>query len=490
MQYAIIFKLLGAITRVLSFAFVLCLGISVWNEKGLGDASFGFLLTALVSFAIAVIFHYLGKNAQHKLFRKEALCVIGIAWILASLLGALPYWLVIDNCSYTDAFFESVSGFTTTGATVFTNYEERLPAVLLFWRALTQWIGGLGVVVLFVALISNVGSGAKVLFSNESSGQSTDIDDSTIKQGASRIMIYYLVLSAVCFIVYYSCGLGWFDALCHMLTTVSTGGFSTINQGVPGFQNPLLEWMMIFFMFAGGFSFLFAIRLSRIGTRALKSGVEVVVYSMVFATSSVLILALNLNQINGLTFSEALRDAAFQSITILTTTGYATEDFSIWSSPVKWILLSLMIIGGCSGSTAGGIKVIRVLAAYRIAKQSIEKTFRSNVVRPLKLNGKVLDQSAKESLVSFILLNVLVVVIGVILFSLLQPSLDLETGLSAVLASLFNIGPGLGKLGPMENFAFLGSMTKLGLCLLMLLGRLELYALLALLSPSLWRKFS
>ncbi len=187
---------------------------------------------------------------------------------LASILGALPYYFILPHCNPADAFFESVSGFTTTGATVFSNYEELLPPSLLFWRSLSQWIGGLGVVVLFVAIVSNLGAGAKVLFSNESSGQSADIDDGTIKQGAKRIMFYYMTISAACFIAYMLAGLSWFDAICHMATTVSTGGFSTINAGVPGFENPLLEWLMILFMFLGGFSFLLAIKFIRTGWRA------------------------------------------------------------------------------------------------------------------------------------------------------------------------------------------------------------------------------
>ncbi len=174
----------------------------------------------------------------------------------------------------------------------------------------------------------------------------------------------------------------------------------------------------------------------------------------------------------------------------MTTTGYATEDFAIWSTPAKWLLLSLMAIGGCSSSTAGGIKVIRFVAAFRIAAQSIEKTFRVNVVRPLRLNGRVLDESSRDSLNSFLVLTILVIFLGVIGFSLLQPACDIETGLSAVFACLFNIGPGLGQVGPMENFAFLHSATKIGLSVLMLLGRLELYALLVLFAPSLWKKFS
>lgn len=329
-----------------------------------------------------------------------------------------------------------------------------------------------------------------MLFSNESSGQSADIDDSSINQGAKRIMLYYLALSALCFASYWIAGLSWFDALCHMATTVSTGGFSTINAGVPGFENPALEWCMIVFMFWGGFSFLLVLKYLRNGWQAHKHGLEGRVYTLIVISATLLIMVLTPASPDSAGLQERLRDAAFQVITILTTTGYATENFALWNAPAKWILLLLMVIGGCSSSTAGGVKVIRVIAAFRIAAQSIEKTFRVHVVRPLRLNGRVLDDGARDALTCFLILTGLVLFAGILGFSLLEPDLDIETGLSAVFACQFNIGPGLGAVGPMETFAFLHAPTKLGLCLLMLLGRLEIYALLVLFSPSIWRKFS
>jgi len=490
MHYPIIFRLLSAIVQVLILAFVICLGIAVYFGHHLTVEVKGFGISILVSAALAGLFYYLGRNATKRLFRKEALCIIGVGWILASALGALPYCFIIPHCNPTDAFFESVSGFTTTGATVFTDYENLMPPSLLFWRAFSQWIGGLGVVVLFVAIVSNLGAGAKVLFSNESSGQSADIDDGSIRLGAKRIMNYYMGISFACFVSYMIAGMSWFDAICHMATTVSTGGFSTINAGVPGFNNPLLEWFMILYMFLGGFSFLLAIKFLRTGWRAHKHALEGLGYTLLFVLSSLLLAAINYLTLHERNLHELFRDAAFQVITIMTTTGYATEDFAKWSVLAKWLLLALMLIGGCSSSTAGGIKVIRFIAAFRIAAQSIEKTFRVNVVRPLRLNGRIIDDSSRDSLNSFLILTALVIGFGIIGFSIMQPECDIETGLSAVFACLFNIGPGLGKVGPMENFSFLHDLTKFGLSMLMLLGRLELYALLVLFSPSLWRKFS
>lgn len=492
MQYSIVCRLLGVITFVLAGAFALCLGLAlVFSElESVTPAVSGFGISLLFSLGLAFGFRWMGRNAQPKLFRKEALSVIGLGWILASVLGALPYVIILKECSWADAWFESASGLTTTGATVFGDVEGMMPRSLLFWRCLSQWIGGLGIVVLFVAMLSNLGAGAKLLISNESSGQSRDIDDSTMQEGAKRIMWFYLGLSLVCFLCYRLAGVSWFDAMCHMLTTVSTGGFSTLNLGVLGYANETLEWLMIVFMFLGGFSFLFAIKWFRTGRAAWNSGFEPMVYTALFLGAWLAVALINGVESHGGQLRQVIRDAGFQVISIMTTTGYVTTDFAQWPNPARWILLGLMVVGGCSGSTAGGLKVIRVATALRMANLSIEKTFRANVVRPLRVNGRVMDDGSRDALMGFLLLNVWVFAAGLFSLTFMEPALDMESGLSAVAACLFNVGPGFGQVGPMSNFAFLHDSTKLVLGLLMILGRLELYAVLVLFFPSLWKRFS
>lgn len=491
MQYSIVCRLLGVITYVLAGAFALCLGLAlVFSElESLTPAVRGFGISLLIALVLAFVFRWIGRNAQPKLFRKEALSVIGLGWILASVLGALPYVIIMKECSWADAWFESASGLTTTGATVFGDVEG-MSRSLLFWRCLSQWIGGLGIVVLFVAMLSNLGAGAKLLISNESSGQSRDIDDSTMQEGAKRIMWFYLGLSLVCLVSYRIAGISWFDAVCHMLTTVSTGGFSTLNAGVMGYGNEPLEWLMILFMFLGGFSFLFAIKWFRMGRAAWSSGYEPLVYTALVIAAWLVIGLINGVESHGQHMRQVMRDAGFQVISIMTTTGYATADFAVWPNPTRWILLGLMFVGGCSGSTAGGLKVIRVATAWRMAKLSIERAFRANVVRPLRVNGRVLDDGSRDALMGFLMLNAWVFAVGLFALTFMEPSLDMESGLSAVAACLFNVGPGFGQVGPMCNYAFLHDSTKLILGLLMILGRLELYAVLVLFFPSLWKRFS
>lgn len=491
MQYSIVCRLLGVITYVLAGAFALCLGLAlVFSElESLTPAVRGFGISLLIALVLAFVFRWIGRNAQPKLFRKEALSVIGLGWILASVLGALPYVIIMKECSWADAWFESASGLTTTGATVFGDVEG-MSRSLLFWRCLSQWIGGLGIVVLFVAMLSNLGAGAKLLISNESSGQSRDIDDSTMQEGAKRIMWFYLGLSLVCLVSYRIAGVSWFDAVCHMLTTVSTGGFSTLNAGVMGYGNEPLEWLMILFMFLGGFSFLFAIKWFRMGRAAWSSGYEPLVYTALVIAAWLVIGLINGVESHGQHMRQVMRDAGFQVISIMTTTGYATADFAQWPNPTRWILLGLMFVGGCSGSTAGGLKVIRVATAWRMAKLSIERAFRANVVRPLRVNGRVLDDDSRDAMMGFLMLNAWVFAVGLFALTFMEPSLDMESGLSAVAACLFNVGPGFGQVGPMCNYAFLHDSTKLILGLLMILGRLELYAVLVLFFPSLWKRFS
>jgi trk system potassium uptake protein len=343
MHNPILFRLLGFIARVLALAFALCLGLAIHFGHDFTAAVKGFGSSLLLASLFAWVFHLLGRNARPRLFRREALAVIGLGWILSSLLGALPYLFILPGCSFADACFESVSGFTTTGATVFPDYAHSMPPSLLFWRSLSQWIGGLGVVVLFVAIASNMGAGAKILFSNESSGQAADFEDGSTRVGAKRIVYYYLTLSATCFLAYLFCGLSWFDALCHMLTTVSTGGFSTLQEGVPGFANPALEWAMIGFMFLGGFSFLLVLRLLRNRGRMRHEALEGWVYTGLFLVSTFLIFTVLSFTEPDLSEHERARGAAFQVISIMTTTGYATADFAQWASPRQ------MVIAGFDG---------------------------------------------------------------------------------------------------------------------------------------------
>lgn len=276
-----------------------------------------------------------------------------------------------------------------------------------------------------------------------------------------------------------------------MFTTVSTGGFGTHPESLGGFRNPAVEWVAVFFMAVCGISFLALLRLlRRKDLRAVTGDLEAKTYGAVLLGASVFVLLFLLAQQPHQSFSDSLRGSVFQVTSILTTTGFSTENFAEWAFPVQILLLALMVVGGCSGSTAGGVKVIRIAVGVRTALHHLEKAFRPHVVRPIKVNRRSLSPDALEDIMVFLVLAGFIFAFSVILVSFFEPELDPLSAFSAVAASLFNIGPGLGAVGPAENFAFLGDPTKIYLALLMIMGRLEFFALLALCAPSLWKRFS
>lgn len=490
MNTAIIYKLLGLVLLALAGAFGLCILAGLANGETFADQSLqAFELSIAIAVGIAAIFLILGRKGEAKLFRREALCTIGLSWILATIVGAIPYVLIVEHCDISDAIFESSSGLTTTGATAFSKFYE-FPKSLLFWRSLSQWVGGLGVVVFFVAILSSLGAGAKILFSNESSGTSADFDHGRIQSGAFHLMLYYLGLSAACMIAYVMGGMNWFQAINHAMTTIATGGFSTEPMSIEQFQSPTIEWISIIFMAIAGTTFVFAIRLIRGRTKGLAKHNEIYwFYGILFASTG--LLTLYLVELTGeLPDHNSIRAAAFQAVSIMTTTGYSTMDYDAWLPSAKMLLLILMLIGGCSGSTSGGVKVVRVVIALRAAVRSVAQSFRPNVTKPMRMSGQTLSQQAINSVIIFLMLMLFLVVASMLFVASSEPELTFMSSFSIVQATLFNIGPGFDAVGPTQNFHFLRDSTKVFLSLLMILGRLELYAVLVLFCPTIWKQYS
>lgn len=492
MNYSIIFKLLSVILSTVALAFLasFLVGELYYFRELDRLAREEWLISIGIALVLSIIAAFLGRNASPKMFRKEALATIGLGWILASLVGAIPYYLILPETTYTDGVFEAASGFTTTGASVYGDLNI-FPRSLLFWRCLSQWIGGLGVVVFFVALLSFLGAGAKILYSNESSGASTDIESGRIQQGVLHILYLYLGLSLACALTLRALGMDWYDAVCHMFATLSTGGFGTYNNSLGAFQSPALQWAVTLFMALGGTSFFVLLRVLRGNFRALRTNTEVVAYYCIILVSTLLLTAMLMTELGQADHWEAsLRAAAFQTVSILTTTGFSTVDYQQWLPVGHMLLLLLMVIGGCSGSTGGGAKVVRFVVAFKVCRAQIEKAYRSRVVRPLHINGKTLDREDQDNVVTYLIMLGLVTLIGVMTVALLEHELSFAAQISSVFACLFNIGPGLAEVGPTQNYGFFREPTKLVLSLLMIMGRLELYAVLVLFSPALWRRFS
>jgi len=491
MNFTIIFRLLSIVIGALACAFAVSLGIALIHDRPANDAIAvdGFVVSTLVAGTLAVSLYALGRGGQNRLFRREAMIVIGLGWIISSIVGAIPYFLILPDITLGGAVFESASGLTTTGASVLTNLET-LPKSLLFWRSTSQWFGGLGVVVFFVAILASLGAGAKVLFTRESSATSAELDATRVQSGIRRLLLFYLALSVVCTVVFWLAGMNWFDAVNHMMTTLSTGGFSTRSNSIADFHSPLIEWLVVLFMVIGGTSFIVLIKALRGDLAAIMRSTEVKAYFFIILVATALVVVFRYVEGTPIEASQhtVIRSAAFQVVSIMTTTGFATEDFDLWLPATHVILLVLMAVGGCSGSTAGGLKVIRIAIAWRVIVRAVERSFRIRLVRPLYANREPLDETTIESIVVYTVLATFVIGISILIVAFMEPSMSLEGTISATAASFFNIGPGFAEVGPTRNFAFLDETTQLFLSLVMILGRLELYAVLALFMPSLWRK--
>lgn len=494
MNYPILSRLLGLILGAIAGAQLFCAVVAGWYwwsgdsrevaaVRGLGG---GAALAGLLALGCA----WYGRSAQPRLLRKEAFAIIGLGWVAACVLGAVPFWLTLPHVSFADGIFESTSGITTTGASVFGDLSV-FPRSLLAWRAMTHWVGGLGIVVFFVAILSSLGAGSKILFSHEASTGSGELDVSRVQLGVQRLLLLYLILSAACLIAYRAAGLGWYDAFCHMGATVSTGGFSNQSAGLGAFGSPAVEWVAIVFMVLGGTSFPFLLRLVRRERGLLRRNSEVVAYLAILAAASLMVIwTLWLGPDYPGDTAHLIRDSIFHVVSVMTTTGFATADFNVWTPGGQVVLVIVMMVGGCSGSTSGGLKVGRLVVAIKYYARQVELSIRPHLLRPLTLNGRILGEDAALQASVYLMMMALTTVVGVLMVAMAEPTLSFTGTITAVVASLFNIGPGLAEVGPTSNFGHLHSSTKMFLSVLMIMGRVELLAILVLLAPSLWRRFS
>lgn len=475
--------------QVVAFGICLICGQFLFGETEDPRLRLGWAGCIGVASALAGILLFLGRGANPRLFRKEGLALVGVGWILASLVGALPYLWVLQDCGWGDALFESTSGITTTGASVFANLED-MPRSLLLWRAMSQWIGGLGVVVFFVAILSSLGAGAKILFFNESTTHSADVESGRLQQAVLQIMGLYLLLSAACLLVFRQLGMEWFEAFCHMFTTVSTGGFSTFSNSVAGFDSAAIEWAFMVFMFLGGICFAAQIAFLGGNWRVFAQNTEIKAFVaiLLFAIASLVLMSVQAG--DGGDLSTTIRACAFQVVSLATTSGFTTVDYENWLPAGQTILLVLMLIGGCSGSTSGGSKVIRIVVGAKVCLLQIELAFRSRVVRNVTINRRILSKEDQQNVLSFLLLLGMLTLLCLPLLALLERNLSFTGEFSAVISCLFNIGPGFGEVGPSQTYAGFNSGSKVVLSLLMIMGRVELLAILALFHPALWRRFS
>lgn len=479
---AVVLDNLGKMILIIGVAMLSCLAWSLaYNEA----VALPILLSAVITILCGAFLHFAFSESGRKLNFKEGFALVSLGWVVVSIFGTLPYLLSGYLPSFADAWFETVSGFTTTGASVVGDIES-WPRGLLFWRSLTQWLGGMGIIALFVAIIVSLGSRAKQLFKAEVPGPVSDSISPRIRQTARRLWITYLLLSLACTLLLIIFGMDFFDALCHTFTTMATGGFSTKNTSIAYYSSPMIQWTLTLFMFMAGTNFAlhyFAFK-QRNPLTYIKNS-EFIFYTAVSLIAALLVLIV-IGKPSNAGWEEALRIALFQIVSIVTTTGFATVDFNQWPSFGAAIILLMMLVGGCSGSTGGGIKPGRYLIIFQRTMIELRKMVHPKAVLPLRFGGRFIKEELLLNVLQFFFLYIILLAIG--MFVLTALGLDILSSFSASAACLGNIGPGLGLVGPTQHFGFIPDSGKYVLSILMLIGRLEIYPVLVLLLPSFWKE--
>ena len=413
---------------------------------------------------------------------------VGLSWIFMSLYGTIPYVLSGIDLSYTNIFFETVSGLTTTGSSILTDIEA-VDKSLLIWRSTTQWLGGMGVIVLTITVLPLLGSGGINLFKAESPGPSADRLTPKFKDTAKLLWIVYISLTILQTILLYYSGLNIFDAFNHSLTTLSTGGFSTFNTSVSEFST-LSKFIINIFMYLAGTSFILLLKTIR--SKSLSEffkSTEFLFYSFIIISTAIIFLFKTI-RINENIF-ESINNAFFTSLTLITTTGFTNLNYENWNINYKTFILGLMFLGGMAGSTAGGLKTIRVIALLKSVRNEIRKIFYPNAIFKIRMSKSILPEKMIESVQTFFILYVAIFVLGTFAISISSnyhgTPLSFEATMSAVASAMNNIGPGLGEIGPVRNYFFIDSLTKTLLSLLMIIGRLEIFPVAILLYRKTWK---
>lgn len=479
MNYGVILKTLGALLASESIAMLPAMLLAVfYGEKATG--AFG-LSIALVGITGIFLYHITPRRPN--IGYREGFAIVAFGWLFISAFGALPFYLTGATSTYLDAFFESASGFTTTGASVIPDVEI-LPQSVLFWRALTHWLGGMGILVLTLAFLQTFRAGTMQMYKAESPGPVPGKLVPKMKETAQLLYGVYLVITLAEIILLKAAGLGWFDAVTHTFATVGTGGFSTKNASIGHFDSPLVEYIVTIFMLISAGNFAYYYYLFHGKWRALVQDEEFRFYGAVVGVSTVLI-AVNLIGTHFQIWEEAFRAAFFQVGTIISTTGFATEDFDRWPDFSRSILFILMFLGGCSGSTGGGIKNIRMLLLIKVAGREFLKLLHPRAVIAIKYNGKAVPADVLANISGFFFLYISLFVASTMI--VIAGGLDLISATSAVAATLGNVGPGFGAVGPMTNYAELPNFIKGWLAFLMIAGRLELYTILVVLLPKFYQ---
>ena len=453
---------------------------ALWAVAEQGPDRLAFLKSILLT-AVAggALYFYFLPSRGSELSIVENFTVVTLAWFVAGVFGALPFHFYgVFEGSFLQAFFEAVSGFTTTGATLIEDIEV-LPRGLLLWRSLTQWLGGMGIIVLFLAVLPKFGFRSMTMFKAEIPGPVAEKVVPRVVETARRLWLIYVAFTAALIILLMLSGIGFYDSLAHAFTTMPTGGFSPYNASIAAFNNPAAEVIIIFFMLFAGINFAIYFRIIRGEFNVLKNP-ELRFYLLVILLGICMVTVNNFEHAVG-SLPLALRQSAFQVVSITTTTGYATADFDGWHNFSRLFLLMVMLIGGCGGSTGGAMKQVRWMLMFKYAFRELSRVIHPSAVSSVKLGRQFVDEEVLRSVMGFGFLYLLLTVGSTLLLALM--GLDTETAFSAVAATIGNVGPGLGGVGPVETYQVIPPAGQLILSILMVVGRLEIFTVLVIILP-------
>ncbi len=481
----VILRLLAALLIVIA----LFMGTSIiWAfTSGEHAVVFAFAVPVVATILVATIVLLVTGRLQRKrpsLTTRDGFIFVSLAWLSASVIGAIPFLLSGATTTFVDALFETMSGFTTTGASIFSEIEG-LPRAILWWRSLTHWLGGMGIIVLTVAILPLLGVGGLQLIRAEAPGPTVDRLTPKIAGTAKILWVTYIAMSALQTVLLLFGGMDLFDSLTHTFGTVATGGFSPRNASVGAYNSAYIDVVITVFMVAAGINFVTYFKVVTGRLDAVWRDGELRSYLLIFASASVA-TAISLQRSGFGSFGRSLRYGAFQSASILTTTGYATDDFAVWPALAQVTLFVLMFIGGCSGSTGGGIKVVRIITLVKQGFNEMRYLVHPSGVFPVRLSGKRVEHKIVYAISGFVLLYLSILLVTAVVVA--TAGNDILTSLTTALVTLGNIGPGFGAVGPTMNYGFLPDYLKLFLSMVMMIGRLEVYTVLVILTPLFWRR--
>ena len=494
-NYKIIISILG-LTSMLNGLFMLfAVPVSMYYEE---NEKWGILYAGLTTLIIGFLLWFFYRNAKKSLGKKEGYVIVTLVWLMLTVTGALPYIFTDSIPSYTNAFFETLSGYSTTGASILNDIESMSHGIL-FWRSATQWIGGMGIIVLTIAILPVLGIGGMQLFLAEAPGPSADKMHPRITETAKRLWLIYVTLTLSEFILLKIAGMGWFDAINHAMTTMSTGGFSTKNASIAIWNDvPMIQYIITLFMIIAGTNFILTYYVMKGKVYRLFQSEEFKYYFLGLITVTVIIAVLisNYQDPNMVTSIEhpapfgatesAIRHALFQVTSVLTTTGYVTADYTMWNYFGTIIIFSLFFIGGSAGSTSGGVKIVRHVIVIKNSILEFKRLLHPNAIIPTRYNNETVPKGIVFNILAFLVLYILIFVLSSIVLTFL--GLDFTSAVGAAASSLGNIGPAIGSVSPVDNFAHLSDAAKWFCSFLMLIGRLELFTVLILFTPYFWKK--